>query len=184
MPGPTPDPFPPVDLGGSPALAEVVEYARRVHAGQQRDDGDPFIQHPLEAAALLHDMGHRPAVVAAAVLHDAVEDGPVELAELAERFGPEVAQLVGALTEDDRIASFADRKRALRDQVAAAGPEAAAIYAADKVSKARELRRLGSRGPLWDRRRMEHYRHSLAMLEQSAPADPLVRQLRDELRAL
>jgi (p)ppGpp synthase/HD superfamily hydrolase len=140
--------------------------------------------------ALLHNSGHREVVVAAGILHDTVEDTEASLPQIAERFGDEVAALVAALTEDASIENFSERKAALREQIGKVGPEASSIYAADKVTKVRELRaRIAAEPRLLqsserDHARLEHYRASLAMLEQITPEHPLVRQLRFELEAL
>ncbi|HEX3976764.1 MAG TPA: HD domain-containing protein [Solirubrobacteraceae bacterium] len=172
------------------ARAAVV-YAEEFHRGQRREsDEAPFVLHPLEVAALLHNSGHREVVVAAGILHDTVEDTPTTSQEIHQRFGPEVAALVEALTEDPTIKGFAARKTALREQIAAAGPDATSIYAADKVTKVRELRaRMAAdldllRSNERDRARLEHYRESLVMLEEATPGHPVVRQLRFELEAL
>jgi (p)ppGpp synthase/HD superfamily hydrolase len=124
------------------------------------------------------------------ILHDTVEDTDASLSEIADRFGQAVAALVRALTEDPCIEDFAERKSALREKIAEQGPNATSIYAADKVTKVRELRaRIAAQPRLVqssdrDRARLEHYRASLDMLEQSTPEHPLVRQLRLELEAL
>lgn len=184
--------------------SDALRYAARLHEGQRRDlDAASFIVHPLEVAALLHNSGEPDEVVAAGVLHDVVEDTDATVAELERRYGARVAALVAALTEDESIESYPARKQALRDQVRAAGPEAGAVYAADKVAKVRELRarlacaaqdgRLAQdgrpepvdahRGPA-TAQRLEHYWESLRMLEQLIPGRPLVRQLRFELEIL
>jgi (p)ppGpp synthase/HD superfamily hydrolase len=172
------------------ARAAVV-YAEKFHRGQRRDsDEAPFVLHPLEVAALLYNSGHREVVVAAGILHDTIEDTPTTLQEIQHRFGAEVAALVGAMTEDSSIEDFADRKTALREQIAAAGPDATSIYAADKVTKVRELRaRMAADLDLphsseRNRARLEHYQKSLVMLEEATPDHPVVRQLRFELEAL
>ena len=172
------------------ARAAVV-YAEELHQGQRRESDDaPFVLHPLEVGALLHNTGHREVVVAAGILHDTVEDTEASLPQIAGRFGEEVAALVGALTEDPSIDDFAERKEALREQIAHVGPDATSIYAADKVTKVRELRaRIAAQPDLVhssdrDHARLEHYRASLAMLEQITPEHALVRQLRFELEAL
>jgi (p)ppGpp synthase/HD superfamily hydrolase len=162
-------------------------FAIERHAGQRREsDGGPFVSHPLEVAGLLHETGYRDEVVAAGILHDVLEDTDAEGADLEDRFGAEVAGLVAALTEDESIDDNAERKAALRRQVAGAGEEAAAVFAADKVSKAREMRMRASRGPLDESaaRKVEHYRESLDMLDAVIPGNPLVNRLRAELEAL
>jgi (p)ppGpp synthase/HD superfamily hydrolase len=175
-----------------PLTSEALAFAERAHGDQRREsDRARYILHPLEVASLLSNTGADDEVVAAAVLHDAVERAGADLAEIERRFGTRVAGLVAVLTEDERIDSYEQRKRELRERVAAAGPDAMAIYAADKVAKVRELRaqidhaRRGEEpaSPDLDRR-LEHYRHSLELLERELPEHPLVRQLRFELEAL
>ena len=156
------------------------------HAQRRESDAAPFILHPLEVAVLLHNRGFEDEVVAAGLLHDVVEDTDTTPEELRERFGDRVAELVAALSDDASIDDYDERKAALREQVARAGRDAQAIYAADKVGKARELRVKCMQDPaaLPKDRRLRHYEASLAMLERASPDLPLVRQLRFELWAL
>lgn len=138
---------------------------------------------------LLQNRGFDDEVIAAGLLHDAIEDTDATAEDLRERFGDRVATLVTQLSDDPHAPDDAVRKRRLREQVAAAGRDAQAIFAADKVAKARELRATATRDPRafadpairW---RLEHYAESLTMLEREAPDLPLVRQLRFELWAL
>ena len=120
------------------------------------------------------------------MLHDVLEDTDTDPAELESRFGPRVADLVASLSDDPTIADETARKAALRRQVARAGAEAAAVFAADKVSKTRELRLRALAGPLSrsDRIKLDHYRRSLAMLDERLPCHPLVTLLRRELLSL
>lgn len=174
-----------------PQARAALDFARELHRGQRREsDEAPFILHPLEVAALLHNTGHSEPVVAAGILHDTIEDADASRETIDQRFGSEVAGLVAAMTEDSSIEEFAPRKSALREQIAAAGPDATSVYAADKVAKVRELRaRLVARPGLLEahaseRARLDHYRESLVTLEQITPDHPLVRQLRFELETL
>lgn len=169
-----------------PLTCSAYEYAEAHHHEQRRDsDLAPFVLHPLEVAVLLRNRGYDDEVVAAGLLHDVVEDTDATIDEVRERFGDRVASLVAAVSDDPSIDDYADRKTALRDQVAAADPDAQAVYAADKVAKARELRAKAARdGSQFDAAKMHHYEQSLAMLEREAPDLALVRQLRFELWAL
>jgi hypothetical protein len=97
---------------------------------------------------------------------------------------------VAAVSEDETIAGYATRKAALRRQVEAAGTEAMMVFAADKVSKIRELAvapdrseaaRLAATVSRTRQRRLAHYRHCLELLERHLADSPLVRQLRTEL---
>ena len=168
----------------SPLTRDALAFADRHHAGQTREIDDmPFVTHPVEVACLLHEAGYPDEVVAAGVLHDVLEDTDAQRPELAERFGPDVAELVAAVSDDPAIEDDAQRKAALRRQVAAASEEAAAVFAADKVSKARELRMRVGRGDAreGDRRKLQHYEASLAMLVEILPDHPLLDLLRSEL---
>jgi HD domain len=171
---------------GRPLTRRALQWARNLHAGQVREvDRAEFILHPLEVAALLSGRGFDDEVVAAGLLHDAVEDTDVGVEHIRNRLGDRVA----ALTEDPEIPDYGERKAALRGAVAKAGPDAHAVYAADKVVKARELRAQAAHASrVLDepglRRRLEHYERSLEMLRTAAPDLPLVRQLAFELWAL
>lgn len=130
-------------------------------------------------------------MIAAAILHDTIENTNTDRGDLAVRFGSQVAAVVAALTEDPRIEDFEGRKGALRAQIAAFGSDAIAVDAADKVAKVRELRAQVGKAPDLLRKdhanarsRPEHYVASLHMLEHAQPDHPLVRQLRFELGAL
>jgi (p)ppGpp synthase/HD superfamily hydrolase len=170
-----------------PTTCRAYEFAAAAHREQLREsDAAPFILHPLEVAVLLCNCGFDDEVVAAALLHDAVEDTPVTADDLRSEFGDRIADLVSSLSDDATIEGYPQRKAALRKQVAAAGPDALAIFAADKVTKARELRATAVRsaGRTLDEAKLHHYEQSLEMLEQHVPRLPLVRQLRFELWAL
>jgi (p)ppGpp synthase/HD superfamily hydrolase len=172
--------------GALPKAHAAFEYATVLHAGQVRQvDGAPFIAHLREVAELLYGAGAPDDLIAAGALHDALEKTPATAFDLRRGFGSEVAGLVLSVSEDDRIASYAKRKAALRDKVAASGEQALMLFAADKVSKARELRAEGRRftpRAIRDRRRhLVHYRRSLALLNERLPDSPLVRQLDIEL---
>jgi (p)ppGpp synthase/HD superfamily hydrolase len=171
----------------SPLTRDALLFANERHAGQVRDVDDlPFVTHPVEVACLLHEAGYSDEVVAAGVLHDVLEDTDAELSELEAQFGSDVARLVAAVSDDPTIEDHAERKAALRQQVAQAGECAAAVFAADKVSKARELRLRVSRGRFErrDESRVAHYEASFEMLSELMPAHQLVAQLGMELDAL
>lgn len=179
---------------GLPHTRAALAYAERVHRGQRRKvDGAPFILHPLEVASLLYHAGAPDHVVAAGVLHDAVEKSHVCEAELQERFGPEVARLVLAVSEDESIVPYTERKAALRRQAAEAGAEALMVMAADKVSKVRELSLSAAEestarpgGPQLRTRgdRVAHYADCLRLLKDRLPHSPLAHTLEAELQSL
>lgn len=170
-----------------PRTRAALAYAEEQHAGQRRKaDGAPFINHPIEVASLLYSVGAGDDVIAAGVLHDTIEKTGADGCELRRRFGTRTAALVAAVTEDEHISGYATRKAALRRQAEAAGTEALLVFAADKVSKVRELpvERPGAEAETASRtrqRRLTHYRHCLEMLERHISDSPLVTQLRNEL---
>jgi (p)ppGpp synthase/HD superfamily hydrolase len=167
-----------------PRTRAALAYAEERHAGQRRKaDGAPFIEHPLEVAWLLYRAGAPDDVIAAGILHDTIEKTGADIAELRARFGARTAALVAAVSEDSRIPTYTRRKAALRAQVAAAGPEALMLFAADKVSKVRELS-LEPSSPSTSKRRMTHYRRCLELLERLLNDSPLVAQLRLELNRI
>jgi (p)ppGpp synthase/HD superfamily hydrolase len=184
------DGFVPTFLTELPLARDALSFARELHRGQRRSsDAAPFILHPLEVAALLHTTGYGEIAVTAGILHDTVEDTGIGVEAITNRFGTEVGALVGAMTEDPEIEPYQERKAALRRQIAQFGEDATAVYAADKVTKVRELRAQAGRDPELlhceeVRPRLEHYSESLAMLEEATPEHPLVQKLRFELEAL
>jgi HD domain len=121
----------------------AVSVARRAHAGQFRQTGCdeiPFIEHSLAVGELLTEHRYADETIAAGLLHDVAEHAEVEPDALRERFGDEVAQLVEVLTEDATIPNYEKRKKEHRERVGAAGPEAQAIFAADKTANVIVLR--------------------------------------------
>jgi (p)ppGpp synthase/HD superfamily hydrolase len=175
---------------GRPVLLAAFEWAAQLHASQQRDvDQAPYITHPLEVAALLVSRSCEDEVIAAALLHDVVEKSEAGVEDVRERFGDRIAGTVAALSEDEGIADFEERKAALRASVAAGGSDAQIVYAADKIAKARELRAqvaysdAGLDDPAL-RRRYEHYLDSLEMLTDVAGDLPILEALAFELWAL
>ncbi|HEX3324013.1 MAG TPA: HD domain-containing protein [Solirubrobacterales bacterium] len=126
----------------SDLVRDALDTARRAHAGQLRrgSDGHPFIDHPVAVAEILVKHRCPDEVLAAALLHDVVEKSEIEAPELRERFGDVVANLVEAMTEDETIASYEDRKDEHRRRVAAADPATLGIFAADKLTNVAMLR--------------------------------------------
>jgi (p)ppGpp synthase/HD superfamily hydrolase len=179
---------------GLPQTQEAIAYAQRMHAGQRRADGTPFINHPLEVACLLYRAGAADDLVAAGVMHDLIEKTDASTLGLRERFGDRITGLVLAVSDDGQITGYAKRKAALRQKVADAGEEALTLFAADKLSKLRELRReaagdtdtrpTSGRVRALRARRLRHYQRSLLLLEERLAESPLVRDLRHELRVL
>lgn len=120
----------------------ALDFAREIHADEWREVGDvPFVDHPLLVAELIEAKDHRETLVAAGLLHDALEYTDLELAYIRERFGVDVAAIVFALTENRDIEDFHDRRKDLRGRVYDAGPGAQRVFAADKIANVMALRK-------------------------------------------
>jgi guanosine-3',5'-bis(diphosphate) 3'-pyrophosphohydrolase len=80
---------------------DALEFAREAHREQQRKySNEPYIEHPKRVAELVRSVPHTTEMICAAYLHDVVEDTPVEIEEIYERFGKVVGGLVGELTDE------------------------------------------------------------------------------------
>jgi len=84
-------------------VERAFEAAEKAHRGQLRKSGDPYITHPVAVAEILVDFGLDPSTIAAALLHDTVEDTAYSPEKLREDFGDEVATLVEGVTKLDRL---------------------------------------------------------------------------------
>jgi GTP diphosphokinase / guanosine-3',5'-bis(diphosphate) 3'-diphosphatase len=80
-------------------LNRAYVYAMKAHGEQKRASGDPYISHPLEVAAILTDLKLDDATIAAALLHDTIEDTDATRAEIDRLFGPDIGRLVEGLTK-------------------------------------------------------------------------------------
>src|SRR5689334_2895677 len=106
-----------------PTLLDAVAFAARAHRHQLRKDGQtPYASHPFRVCLVLrHVFGIDDAqVLTAAVLHDTVEDTTTDCDDLIERFGPDVARWVAALTKDKRFPDE-ERERAYAAALTAGG---------------------------------------------------------------
>jgi guanosine-3',5'-bis(diphosphate) 3'-pyrophosphohydrolase len=84
-------------------LNRAYVYAMKAHGEQRRASGDPYFSHPLEVAAILTDLKLDDATIAAALLHDTIEDTPTTRAEIDQLFGPDIGHLVEGLTKLKRL---------------------------------------------------------------------------------
>jgi (p)ppGpp synthase/HD superfamily hydrolase len=172
---------------GLPLTQAAIEFARARHGDQRRGgDSASFLLHPLEVASLLARSRYPDHVVAAAVLHDVLEDTDAGPAELERRFGADVAELVKLVSDDPSIDEEEERKDDVRERVRRAGGFAPVVYGADKVSKVRELRMQLATGLDPDEAavKLRRHRRSLEMLEGQIPRSRVVELLRFELEAL
>jgi len=171
----------------------ALTFARRVHLGQHRKQtGEQFVEHPIAVADLLEQSGLDGPIISAAYLHDVVEKTNVELDEIRERFGPEVATLVDFLSEDPEIEGYGARKRALRKRVLESGGDSVTIYAADRVANMRDWRKIappdrpacGERLGTTLEERLELWQEDVEELHQADPDTPFLEEMQSELAGL
>ena len=84
-------------------IENAYAVAEKAHAGQLRKSGDPYITHPVAVATILAELGFDEITIAAALLHDTVEDTPYSLAQMQAEFGSEVTLLVDGVTKLDKV---------------------------------------------------------------------------------
>ncbi|MBE4719933.1 bifunctional (p)ppGpp synthetase/guanosine-3',5'-bis(diphosphate) 3'-pyrophosphohydrolase [Pseudarthrobacter sp. AB1] len=124
-------------------IQRAFEVAEQSHRGQKRKSGDPYITHPVAVATILAELGLSGTTLAAALLHDTVEDTPYTLADLKKDFGPEVAMLVDGVTKLDKV-SFGEaaQSETVRKMVVAMAKDIRVlmIKLADRLHNARTWR--------------------------------------------
>ena len=123
-------------------ILTAISFAADRHSNQRRKDAEstPYINHPLQLACLLATDGGVDDLdtLIAAVLHDSVEDTETSNAELVERFGSRVADIVAEVT-DDKSLDKAGRKLLQIEHAAHASPRAKLVKLADKTCNLRDL---------------------------------------------
>tara|TARA_R100000005_G_C4968997_1_gene182677 strand:- start:65 stop:583 length:519 start_codon:yes stop_codon:yes gene_type:complete len=123
-------------------IERAIWFATQAHAKQTRKyTGEPYINHPIEVMHLVRTVTDDPEVLAAAVLHDVVEDTPVTNMNIRIAFSPRVAELVSDLTDVSRPedGNRATRKELDRQHIAKASPEAKTIKLADLISNSHSI---------------------------------------------
>tara|TARA_E500000178_G_C16809980_1_gene656471 strand:+ start:63 stop:557 length:495 start_codon:yes stop_codon:yes gene_type:complete len=125
-------------------LDEVLKFATKAHGNQKRKyTGEPYIVHPIAVSEIVQTVPHTDEMVAAALLHDVVEDTPVTIQEIETKFGSKVAELVGWLTDISRPedGNRKTRKALDRDHSASAPAEAQTIKLADLIDNTKSIER-------------------------------------------
>ena len=124
------------------SLLSALGFAAKKHRDHRRKDSDasPYINHPIAVAEVLARVGGVTdlVVLQAAVLHDTIEDTATTEAELVERFGVAVAQLVAEVTDDKKLPKT-DRKRLQVEHASTLSPGAKLIKLGDKICNVRDV---------------------------------------------
>lgn len=126
---------------------KAAQFAIRAHANsERRGKGFPYIIHPMEAAAIVSTITSDQELLAAAILHDVVEDTDVNVNEIEKEFGPRIAQLVAS--ESDLVVegkseqeSWRERKQYAIDRLAKSSHDAKIVAMGDKLSNLRAIAR-------------------------------------------
>ena len=123
-----------MDVRHSELVERAVRLAVRQHAGQLRKgDRQPFITHPFAVALLCARAGLSDETVAAALLHDVVEDTDITVRELGVAVGETVAEIVAAVTKEDEALPWDEKAQRYLERLRSAPLEALAVAAADKI---------------------------------------------------
>jgi guanosine-3',5'-bis(diphosphate) 3'-pyrophosphohydrolase len=132
-----------------PMLFSALAFAAEKHRDQKRkgEEASPYINHPIEVARILAAEGGvtDPIVLAAAILHDTVEDTTTTHAELIEHFGRAIADVVAEVT-DDKTLPKSERKRLQIEHAPHLSDEAKRVKLADKIANIRDV---AARPPQW-----------------------------------
>lgn len=158
----------------------ALKFAKAAHeaVGQRRKySNQPYIIHPMAIAELVKTVPHTPEMVAAALLHDTVEDTDIELADIERAFGPAVAQLVDELTDVSRPhhGNRAIRKELDRQHLGKASREAKTVKLADLIDNSRDIIK---HDPGFARKYMKEMK---ALLEVLKEGDSTLYSITDEI---
>ncbi len=124
-------------------VERAFDRAENAHDGQRRKSGDPYITHPVAVATILAELGMTPSTLAAALLHDTVEDTDYSLEDLRREFGAEIAQLVDGVTKLDKVTyGEAAQSETVRKMIVAMAKDirVLVIKLADRLHNARTWR--------------------------------------------
>ena len=168
------------DAGDLPLVLAALAFAAHKHRDQRRKDAQasPYINHPIALAEVLAGEGGvtDAEVLAAALLHDTIEDTDTTAAELRREFGERIAAMVEEVTDDQKLPK-AERKRLQIEHAAGISPGAKLVKLADKICN---LRDVADRPPAkWDlERRQEYFEWAKRVIDRlrGAPGDSM-RQL-------
>lgn len=160
------------DLGPFQSALEAVAFAARAHRGQSRKDGiTPYVSHVFRVTLIVRQVFgvDDPNVLAAAVLHDTLEDTATDYDDLSERFGPEVANWAASLSKDMRLPENR-REEAYRSVLARAPWQVRVIKLADMLDN------------LWDSGQLPPEKRKTTLARLQTYLDALAVDLPDSLR--
>jgi guanosine-3',5'-bis(diphosphate) 3'-pyrophosphohydrolase len=171
---------------GLTLILKALDFAALKHRDQRRKDAQasPYINHPIALANVLVREGgiSEPAVLAAALLHDTLEDTQTTAAELRAGFGDAITRVVEEVTDDKRLLK-AERKRLQIEHAATISREARLVKLADKICNVRDM---ANHPPAkWDLvRRREYFEWAKAVVDRMRGVHPGLERKFDEAYAL
>ena len=158
-------------------LDEVLKFATMAHGDQKRKyTGEPYIVHPIAVSEIVKTVPHTDEMIAAALLHDVVEDTPVTIQEIETKFGSKVAELVGWLTDTSRPEDGNRKTRKSIDRLhsADAPAEAQTIKLADLIHNTKSIEKHDPH--FWKVYKQE----KIALLGVLTKGDPALRKIAQE----
>ena len=164
-------------------VLRATAFAALKHRDQRRKDAEasPYINHPIALADLLWDLGgvRDPVVIAAALLHDTIEDTETSATELRRAFGAKVAGIVGEVTDDKRLPK--ERRKELQIEHAAhISKSAKLVKLADKICNLRDI--LASPPKDWSiERKRQYFDWAKKVIDQVRGANPKLERRFDQL---
>lgn len=187
--------FSPIYKGGTPMniINQAIIFATKAHEGQFRKATTiPYITHPYAVGMLLQKVNCSDEVIAAGILHDTLEDTETTFEELVEQFGSRVAELVLAVSEEDKTLPWEERKQRTIDALPQADINIVHIITADKLHNLRSIRAdLEIHGEdVWKRFNREksaqswYYRNILKALLPRKKDCALIRKLEKEVQTV
>ena len=161
----------------------ALEFAAHKHRDQRRKniEASPYINHPIALATILWNEGRveNPEVIAAALLHDTIEDTDTPPEEIRERFGAKIAAIVAEVT-DDKSLEKAARKQAQVDHAPKLSREAKLVKLADKICNLRDM--AASPPATWPlSRQREYFDWAKTVVDALRGAHPRLEKLFDEV---
>ena len=160
-------------------LIRAIEFAARKHRMQRRKDHEasPYINHPIALMSVLcvEASVHDAPILAAAALHDTIEDTETTLAELEAEFGSQIASIVAEMTDNKDLPS-SERKRLQIERASHKSREATFVKLADKICNLRDM--ASSPPATWDlARRWEYFDWAKAVVDGLPNVNAKLRKL-------
>ena len=123
-------------------IEKAIEVTAFAHEKQYRKGSDvPYIVHPYSVGMMLMHYGYPSHIIVASLLHDTVEDTDLTFADIQSQFGKSIADLVRAVSEENKQAPWEKRKQETLEKLEAASRDACLIICADKLHNIRAIRK-------------------------------------------